>query len=522
MADPKDILPGMLTQNPAPFTADSQDRKAMIRSQVDQIVAAMMRALPSNYVSQVQGPFYTMEFQAIAEQLADFQITAQEVMADSSFDFTRSEVLFQIIGSLVFPDATATDGWPSINGDVSYRTFLQRMVTLLLQGATKSSVQGGIEALTNASVQVIERAVAARKTPGSAWGPSDQFTFEVNITGSRDIEVTGEVHSVTGYTFVLDNLNIDPSTVKIWNPDRSTEYYGPYSYGVNPDFGIIPEVGSKRLTIELTPESRMTPGTTVLVDYTRSIDQFPVDPLILQKNVQIVMRALKPAHTLYEYRHLFREVFSPLITDDTVQRWDMSLIKYEDLRRFWLGVHAMTGIGDTLSDRSLFRDTSRDFSAIQAGSILTILAGANKGDYQVIESRVFPVGDDPYPRAYTTSPTGLTGYVTVQGSTVTDINPAHNFASVVEGEILTIITGPNAGNYRMNALLGLDGGVIGRFTPPVGARYLTARISPSLLRVKGWMPSEATGQSYRVGVDRLGMQSPHLVEGEDATCYFLM
>jgi len=152
MADPKDILPGMLTQNPAPFTADSQDRKAMIRSQVDQIVAAMMRALPSNYVSQVQGPFYTMEFQAIAEQLADFQITAQEVMADSSFDFTRSEVLFQIIGSLVFPDATATDGWPSINGDVSYRTFLQRMVTLLLQGATKSSVQGGIEALTNASV----------------------------------------------------------------------------------------------------------------------------------------------------------------------------------------------------------------------------------------------------------------------------------------------------------------------------------------------------------------------------------
>ncbi|MEI6297920.1 MAG: hypothetical protein WCO84_09895, partial [bacterium] len=180
MADPKDILPGMVTQNPAPFTANSQDRMTQVRSQVDRIVAAMMKVLPSNYVSQVQGPFYTMEFQAIAERIADFQLTAQEVFADSSYDFTRSEVLFQILGSLVFPDATSTNGWPTIDGDISYRTFLQRMVTLLLQGATKDTVQGGIEALTTASVEVIERAVAARqlKGGGSAWGPGDQFTFE--------------------------------------------------------------------------------------------------------------------------------------------------------------------------------------------------------------------------------------------------------------------------------------------------------------------------------------------------------
>lgn len=336
MADPKNILPGMMTQNPAPFTADSQDRKTAVRSQVDRIVATLMKSLPSNYVSQVTGPFYTMQLQAVAEVIADFQVTAQEIFADSSYDFTRSEVLFQILGSLVFPDANSTDGWPTIDGDITYRTFLQRMVVLLLQGSTKNSVQGGIEALTNASVEVIERAVAARQLKGnhSAWGPSDQFTFEVNVTGSRSFPVVDEAHTLTDYTFALDELGIDPSTVRVWSLDRLTEYYGPYSYGVTRDFSIIPEDNAAHLTLELTEDSRLSLGLQVLVDYTRSIDDFAENPYTLQKNVAIVMRALKPAHTLYEYRNLFHEVFSPLIQSETVQKLDLSLFRYEDVRKY--------------------------------------------------------------------------------------------------------------------------------------------------------------------------------------------
>jgi hypothetical protein len=483
----------------------------------------MMKVLPSNYVSQVQGPFYTMQFQAIAETIADFQITSQEVLADSSYDFTRPEVLFQILGGLVFPDARSTDGWPTLEGDVSYRTFLQRMVVLLLQGATKASVQGGVEALTDASVEVIERAVAARQLKGdhSAWGPADQFTFEINVSDSRPLSVTGEIHTIPALSFPLDELRIDSTTVRIWSSDRETEYYGPYSYGVTKDFTFIPEEGAIHLQVELTDGSRLAIGDSILVDYTHSIDDFPEDPITLQKNVQIVMRALKPAHTLYDYRYLFREVFSPLVQEEVIQQWNLALYKYEDYRRYWLGIHAMTGrAGETLTDRSLFSDTSRDFSSILAGSTLTVLAGANQGDYTVTEVRALPVGDDPFPRAYTTSPTGLTGYVTAIGSDLTDIDATHDFSTIVEDEIINILTGPNAGFYRIQALSGLNGGVVGHFTPPIGATYIGIRLSSCLLRVKGWMPSAATGQSYRVGVDRLGMQDPHFEDGEDASAFF--
>ena len=521
MANPQDILPGMLVQNPAPFTAVGQDRKTAVQSQVDRIVASLMQVLPSNYVSQVKGPFYTMQFQAIAETIADFQITAQEAFADSSYDFTRPEVLFQILGSLVFPDANSTNGWPTIDGDVSYRTFLQRMVVLLLQGATKNSVQGGIEALTTASVEVIERAVAARQLKGgsSAWGPGDQFTFEVNVSDSRSFTVTGESHYLSDYAFPLEQLRIDPTSVRIWSTDRVTEYYGPYSYGVTRDWTLIPEDGSVHLTVELTQDSTLSLGMTVLVDYSWSIDKFPDNPFTLQNNVQIVMRALKPAHTIYDYRHLFRETFSPLIQDATVTQWNMSWFKYEDLRRYWLGVHAITGTaGITLTDRSLFSDTTRNFSAVVPGSVLTILSGVNKGDYRVDDIRVFPVGDDSTPRPYTTFPTGLSGYVTVTGTAVTDIDSSHDFGSVVEDETLTIASGPNAGVYRMESLLGLNGGVIGHFTPI--SQHLSAGLSFSLLRVKGWMPQVATGQGYSITVDRLGVQDPHFEDHEDASAFF--
>jgi len=520
IADPKDILPGMDPQNPAPFTAKTQDHMTAVRSQVDRIVAELMRVLPSNYVSQTTGPFYTMEFQAAAEQLAEFQITAQELLADWSTDFTRSEVLFQILGALVFPNATTADGWPQISGDVSYRTFLQRMVTLLLQGSTKDSVKGGVEALTNATVEIIERALAARQMKtGCAWGPADQFTFEINVSDQRPLEVTGETHTFTGYTESLNYLGIDAQTVQVFSLDRSIRYYGPSDFGVTQDFDLISEMGSTPLMLELTPESRLVIGSSVLVDYIRHIPSFPANPFTLQHNVQIVLRALRPAHTLYDYRYLFREIMSSLIQAD-VQVWDMSRFEYEDSRRYWLGVYAITGSdGVTLSDRSLFRDYSRDFSAVPTGATLSVLTGANQGEYQVQEVRVFPVGDDPTPRLYTTIPTGLTGYATVLGSDVFDIDPTHDFSAIEENEILVFHTGPNAGSYRISVLLGLNGGVVGQFSPPPGSQYTSVRLSASLLRVKGWMSSAARNQEYRVTVDRLGVQSPNH-ENEDASAFF--
>jgi len=454
----KNLFPSSIPQNPS-LLGDSQDRKNAVRSQVDRIMAAFMKVLPSNYVSQVSGPFYNLQFQSAAEEIANIQILAQETMADAFTDYTRPEYLWQIIGSLVFPDAK-TDGWPDIEGDLTYREFLQRMVLLLLQGAKPDVIKDGIELLTDATVEVIERGIEARKLKGkSAWGSDDQFTFEINISEEAGtVEIDGE--DIPLYRFPTE------------------------------------------------------------------------DPFTLARNAQIVLRALKPGHTLYDYRHLFFDSFKHLFTDTWSS--EFTTYYYQDFRRFWLGAKCVTGTeGKTLLDRALFSDASRDFTSIQPGAILTILDGHNSehisdndgtpvhldedytGNFRVDEVLFFPVGDDAVPRTYTTSPTGLSGTATITGDVLED--PSQHWENAVEGEILTFTVGPNSGFYRLKTLVGTFGGPVGFADGPA----TKVKIAPSILRLQRRMSQSVDSQAYKVEVDRLGMQTPRRVESEDATVFFI-
>lgn len=459
----KNILPRLLEQNPSPVQRGGQDFLTKKRQQVDAIMSVFMQVLPSNYVSQVTGPFYTIQMQAAAEAIADFQLTAQEAFTDALYDYTRSEFLFQILGALVFPDALS-DGYPTLEGDTTYRDFLKRMVTLLLAGAKKSSVEEGLNLLSDAEFQVIEKVLAARNTqkkvwsaekgsletqPGSIWGLEDQFEVEINVS-------KGEGDS----------------------------------------------------------------------------QRFPDLPFVLQENARIVLRALKPAHTLYTYRHLFREAFGPLFVD--TMSWSLDRYNYEDFRKFCLGAREISGTsGETLSDRRLFTDVTRDFSQVQPGADLVVVSGPNSihsggtegteasadfrhiGRYRVEEVLSFPVGADVTPRAYTTTPTGLTGFVTLSEGALED--PEQDWAAAEEGEVLTLAAGPNAGTYRLKTLLGNFGGPVGSAPGPA----TRVRVAPSLLRLDRRMRYAVSGQSYTVSVDRLGVQDTQSVEDEDVTLFFL-
>jgi hypothetical protein len=206
-----------------------------------------------------------------------------------------------------------------------------------------------------------------------------------------------------------------------------------------------------------------------------------VDPFILQENIRLVLKALKPAHTLYDFRFLFRDEFGDLFTDTA--SWDLRTYYYDDFRKHCLGAKQISGDG---------------------------------GNYRVTEILTFPVGTDASPRAYTTSPTGLTGYATVSGRDIEDTS--QDWAAAAEGETLTFTEGPNAGTYRLKSLRGNDGGPVGFASGPA----TIVRVAYSLLRIYGWMPEAATGQSYYVGVDRLGAQEPRIVQGEDVTPYFYL
>ena len=66
------------------------------------IFSTLLDLLPSNWISGVEGPSYTLELKAIAVELAKIELALEDVNRDISFETTRSEFLYSIVGYLVF------------------------------------------------------------------------------------------------------------------------------------------------------------------------------------------------------------------------------------------------------------------------------------------------------------------------------------------------------------------------------------------------------------------------------------
>ncbi len=490
---------GPAPQNPAPFDLHGQVDLDRVRSLADQIVKVFLNSLPSNYVSQVKGPYYFQQFQAAAEELAKIQVLLSDAYEDSDYDFTRTEVLYQFLATLVFPDAD-NSGLPQINGDLTYRDFLKRMVALLLQGSKYTSLVGGLEALTDANVSIIEK-VKHLSDPGTAWTLADQFTFEVDVSNFKRTGPTTAPAVTTHYHTVTVNVSGTGTTT-----------------GVLYDSGSGPE-HTHTITDFVVQEGAGTGQTHHTHDL---ISTFPDLPIVLQRNAALVLAALDPATTLYEYRNLFRENLRGLV-DDQLLSMDLSSGYYEDFRHDCSGVREISGTNGIVgADRFLFHDPTLSFRSVRVGAELVIPVlpappspAPRENRYRVTAVVPFPYGDDPVPRAYTTAPTGLTGFVTV--STGAFVDTTQNFNLCAEGETLTITSGPNAGTYLLDATTGLYGGPVGNpsLGPSTGVRPV-----PSYLRVVPRIMTPGTGITYRVAVDHLGVRVPQTVTAEDASWYF--
>lgn len=91
----------------------------------------------------------------------------------------------------------------------------------------------------------------------------------VVIPSGDPIVVTGEDHVLLEGAEYLNNLGINPVTVRIYNADRSVEYNGPYHPDsvTQQDFEFVPESGDTPLGFRTVTGSRLSEGDTLLVDY---------------------------------------------------------------------------------------------------------------------------------------------------------------------------------------------------------------------------------------------------------------
>lgn len=493
-----EIVVGPLAQNPAPFDQEGQVDEKRVRALADQIVTVFLNSLPSNWVSETKGPYYVQQFQAAAEELARIQVLVTDAYEDCDYDFTRSEVLFQFLATLVFPDAVV-HGLPTIDGDITYREFLKRMVALLLQGSKVTTLVGGIELLSDAEVSVIERVRFIGK-PGVGWTQRDQFTFDVDISKHRKTSPTSAMSVEDHYHPVTVSVAGDGVTGAAVYADGSGATH------------------THTITGFLIQEAHGTGQA----DHTHDLlSDFADLPVLLEQNVALVLQALDPAHTLYQYRNLFRETFRHVF-QDAILDIGADDYNYEDFRRDCAGFKSIDGdAGSTLTDRYLFRDAEVSFRSVRSGAPLTITSGLNTGTYKVVRTQTYPYGDDPsnaYP--YLTSPTGLTGLVRVVDGVLEDT--AQNFGLAVPGETMVVSEGPNAGTYLLERLLGEFGGPVGVPQGPSATIGPATRVrpSPSLLRVLPKFPSTVASQPYSVEVDRLGTQTVRNVVLEDVSAQF--
>ena len=515
------ILPSAVQENPSLAVGEDQAFARAVDDQVQIIMAFFLAVMPSNYASQVKGPFYTMQFQAAAEQIARIQVQASEIFSDSDYDFTRPEFLYQIVGSLVFPDA-GTDGIPTLPSDIAQRKFVKDMAGILLQGATKQALIDAIGLLTSADVQIIEKAIEARTNPNTAYTIANQFQFEITVSKTVKTSVTASV-----------------------GPPDLPDHYHTIQVGENGSGLTVDTVWTGATTgIAHTHDiygwlvQPWVATSTIPAHLHELVSEFPdVDPTALLNNVMLVLKAIKPAHTLYEYRNLFRETFRTLFTDSETINVNSSY--YDDLRKYWWGAARLSSTsGRTLTDRTLFSDPTRSFAHISIGAALTVTSGPNAvnasttdqntvGRYMVADILTFPVPADRAVVPFTTSPSSLSGELQVTGTNTVQAmtfdvatnqyiaDTSFDWAGIEENEILTLLSGVNAGNYRFDALLGNNGGPVLTATGPA----YQARMAPSLLRLDRRMGSVATGQEYDIVVDRLGVLTPNAVT-EDVSSFF--
>ncbi len=149
--------------------------RVLQRSQA--IFTALLNLLPSNYISAIQGPNYTVELKAVAVELAKLELALEDVNLDRDFTHTRSEFLYSIIGYLVFLNNRLP---PLEFNDEAFRNFLLTLIKVYFQGSIPASIKEAVGLFVNEDYPVLENFLLVRQG-ASGLDISDQFGFQINI-----------------------------------------------------------------------------------------------------------------------------------------------------------------------------------------------------------------------------------------------------------------------------------------------------------------------------------------------------
>ena len=255
------------------FTIERTGKEYNLRvlQRAQSVFTALLNLLPSNYVSAIQGPNYTVELKAVAVEIAKIELALEDVDMDRDFTRTRSDFLYSVIGYLVF----LNNKLPTLDfDDTEFRTFLLSLIKIYFQGSVPESIKDAVSLFISEDFQVLENFLLTR-AGASGLDISDQFGFQINI------EIDGT---------------------------------------------------------------------------------FPPGLFDLQSSIRIILDIIRPAHTLFKIRFIFKDNYKPnsgKILD--ALRWKLSDYHYEDYRSYWTGIRDRDRLGQKMNRQVSNEDHSDDF-----------------------------------------------------------------------------------------------------------------------------------------------------------------
>lgn len=157
---------------------DGEQYRGRLTEEANKIFQVFLSMLSSYWQSTIDGPNYAREMKAMSIELARVRLALDDVRRDTRYSSTRTEFLYQVLSSVMFP---ADPGVPDPGlYDQDLKQLLLDILDIYFVGSVPASMKAAAELFVNAEVRVKEAYLEARK-PGSGYDISDEFGFTIEV-----------------------------------------------------------------------------------------------------------------------------------------------------------------------------------------------------------------------------------------------------------------------------------------------------------------------------------------------------
>ncbi len=158
---------------------DGEQYRARLIAEANNIFQVFLSMLSSYWQSTIDGPNYAREIKAMSIELARVRLALDDVRTDIRYSATRTEFLYQVLSSIMFP---ADPGVPNPGlSDQDLKALLIEILGIYFKGSIPASMKASAELFyKHAKVVLKENFLEARK-PGSGYDISDEYGFEIDV-----------------------------------------------------------------------------------------------------------------------------------------------------------------------------------------------------------------------------------------------------------------------------------------------------------------------------------------------------